>query len=153
MSCLKIECFLSGLSTWLIFQGENMSAYISNDRNDSFYENCAVASTLTGDGFRESKNNNTKTKPNQTHTHTKPIYYFLLSAKKQNKIFHYCQKPQLGFFLRILIKQEHERLYMMGWRDGSVVKNIACFSKGPEFNSQQLHCGSQPFVMRSGSLF
>ncbi|KAM7339728.1 hypothetical protein ACRRTK_000343 [Alexandromys fortis] len=40
-----------------------------------------------------------------------------------------------------------------GWRDGSVVKSIACSSKGPEFNSQQPHGGSQPFVIRSGALF
>ena len=37
-----------------------------------------------------------------------------------------------------------------GWRDGSEVKSIA---KGPEFNSQQPHGGSQPSVMRSGALF
>ncbi|CAO2624518.1 hypothetical protein LEMLEM_LOCUS18409, partial [Lemmus lemmus] len=40
-----------------------------------------------------------------------------------------------------------------GWRDGSAVKSIACSSKGPEFNSQQPHGGSQPSVMRSGALF
>lgn len=45
-----------------------MSVYISNDRSGSFGENCAVTSTLTGDGFRELKHNNAKTKPNQTHT-------------------------------------------------------------------------------------
>ena len=36
------------------------------------------------------------------------------------------------------------------WRDGSAVKSVACSSKGPEFNSQQPHGGSQPSVMRSG---
>jgi hypothetical protein len=30
-----------------------------------------------------------------------------------------------------------------GWRDGSVVKNTDHSSKGPEFNSQQPHGGSQ----------
>jgi hypothetical protein len=39
------------------------------------------------------------------------------------------------------------------WRDGSVVKSTACFFRGPEFNSQQLHGDSQPSVMRSGALF
>ncbi|KAM7331541.1 hypothetical protein ACRRTK_008249 [Alexandromys fortis] len=39
------------------------------------------------------------------------------------------------------------------WRDGSEVKSIACSSKGPEFNSQQPHGGSQPSVKRSGALF
>jgi hypothetical protein len=40
-----------------------------------------------------------------------------------------------------------------GWRDGSAVKNTDCSSKGPEFNSQQPHGGSQPSVIRSDALF
>jgi hypothetical protein len=40
-----------------------------------------------------------------------------------------------------------------GWRDGSVVKSIDCSSRGPEFNSQQPHGGSQPPVMRSDAFF
>jgi hypothetical protein len=40
-----------------------------------------------------------------------------------------------------------------GWRDGSEVKSIVCFSRGPEFKSQQPHGGSQPSVMRSDALF
>jgi hypothetical protein len=40
-----------------------------------------------------------------------------------------------------------------GWRDGSVVKSIVCSSRGPEFNSQQPHGGSQPSLMRSDALF
>ena len=40
-----------------------------------------------------------------------------------------------------------------GWRDGSAVKSIACSSRGPEFNSQQPHGGSQPSEMRSDALF
>jgi len=40
-----------------------------------------------------------------------------------------------------------------GWREGSVVKNTDCSSRGPEFNSQQLHGGSQPSVMGSDALF
>jgi hypothetical protein len=31
-----------------------------------------------------------------------------------------------------------------GWRGGSVVKSTDCSSRGPEFNSQQPHGGSQP---------
>jgi hypothetical protein len=31
-----------------------------------------------------------------------------------------------------------------------VVKSTDGSSRGPEFNSQQLHGGSRPFVMRSG---
>jgi hypothetical protein len=41
----------------------------------------------------------------------------------------------------------------VGWRDGSVVKSTDCSSRGPEFNSQQPHGGSQPSVMGSGALF
>jgi hypothetical protein len=40
-----------------------------------------------------------------------------------------------------------------GWCDGSVVKNTDCSSRGPEFNSQQPHGGSQPSVMGSDALF
>jgi hypothetical protein len=40
-----------------------------------------------------------------------------------------------------------------GWRDGSVVKNTGCSSRGPEFKSQQPHGGSQSSVMGSDALF
>jgi hypothetical protein len=42
---------------------------------------------------------------------------------------------------------------LWGWRDGSAVKNTDYSSKGPEFNSQQPHGGSQPSVMGSDALF
>jgi hypothetical protein len=40
-----------------------------------------------------------------------------------------------------------------GWRDSSVVMRPDCTSRGPEFNSQQPHGGSQPPVMGSDALF
>jgi len=40
-----------------------------------------------------------------------------------------------------------------GWRDGSVVKSTDCSSRGPEFNSQQPHGGSQPSVIESNAFF
>jgi hypothetical protein len=40
-----------------------------------------------------------------------------------------------------------------GWRDGSMVKSIDCSSRGPEFNFQQPHGGSQLSVMGSDALF
>jgi hypothetical protein len=40
-----------------------------------------------------------------------------------------------------------------GWRDGSVLKSTDYSSRGPEFNSQQPHGGSQPTVMGSNALF
>ena len=50
-------------------------------------------------------------------------------------------------------KKKKKRVESWGWRDGSVVKHTDCFSKGPEFNSQQPHGGSQPSVMGSDALF
>jgi hypothetical protein len=35
----------------------------------------------------------------------------------------------------------------MGCKVGSVVKSTDCSSRGPEFNSQQPHGGSQPSVI------
>jgi hypothetical protein len=40
-----------------------------------------------------------------------------------------------------------------GWRDGSAVKSTDCSSRGPEFNSQQPHGGSEPSVIESDDLF
>jgi hypothetical protein len=39
------------------------------------------------------------------------------------------------------------------WRDGSAIKSTDCSPRGPEFNSQQLHGGSQPSVIESNALF
>jgi hypothetical protein len=39
------------------------------------------------------------------------------------------------------------------WRDGLAVKSTDHSSSGPEFNSQQLHGGSEPSVMRWDALF
>ena len=36
-----------------------------------------------------------------------------------------------------------------GWRDGSAVRSTDCSSRGPEFNSQLPHGGSQPSAMGS----
>jgi hypothetical protein len=43
--------------------------------------------------------------------------------------------------------------HIEGWRGGSAAKSTHCSSRGPEFNSQQPHGGSQPSVMRSDALF
>jgi hypothetical protein len=42
---------------------------------------------------------------------------------------------------------------MPGWWNGSAVKSTDCSSRGPEFNSQQPHGGSQPSVIGSDALF
>jgi hypothetical protein len=51
--------------------------------------------------------------------------------------------------IKINFKKEKKR----GWRDGSVVKNTDCSSRGPEFKSQQPHGGLQPSVIGSDALF
>jgi hypothetical protein len=51
------------------------------------------------------------------------------------------------------ISQVAEKTSEVGWRDGSVVKSTECSSRGPEFNSQQPHDGSQPSVIGSNVLF
>jgi hypothetical protein len=45
------------------------------------------------------------------------------------------------------------RKYFLGWRDDSEVKSTDCSSRGPEFNSQQSHGGSQPSILGSNALF
>ena len=64
------------------------------------------------------------------------IIYFVLITKPR-------------FPLTIIINKNNPLIInpIGGWRDGSEVKSIACASKGPEFNSQQPHGGSQPSVM------
>jgi hypothetical protein len=49
------------------------------------------------------------------------------------------------------LTQITEKIKMPIWQ--SAVKSINCSSKGPEFNSQQPHGGSQPSVMGSDALF
>jgi hypothetical protein len=51
------------------------------------------------------------------------------------------------------LKVNSFRKKLLGWRDGAVVKSPDCFSRGPEFNSQQPHGGSQPSVMGTDALF
>jgi hypothetical protein len=45
------------------------------------------------------------------------------------------------------------RNFSLDWRDGSAVKSTDCSSRGPEFNSQHLHGGSQSSVTGSDALF
>ena len=39
-----------------------------------------------------------------------------------------------------------------GWREGSAVKSTGCPYRGPEFNSQHPHGGSQPYTVESDAL-
>jgi hypothetical protein len=56
------------------------------------------------------------------------------------------------FVFVFVLKDWFKKNPTRGWRDGSVVKNTDCSSRGPEFKSQQL-LGSQAFVMGSDALF
>jgi hypothetical protein len=49
--------------------------------------------------------------------------------------------------------QMPEKRRLRRWRDGSMGKSTECSSRGPEFNSQQSHGGSQPSLMGSDALF
>jgi hypothetical protein len=45
------------------------------------------------------------------------------------------------------LKFEFFKEFKEDWQDVSAVKSIGCSSRGPEFNSQQPHGGSQTSVM------
>jgi hypothetical protein len=63
-------------------------------------------------------------------------------SKSFQDIQCYTEKPSM----------ERKKEIEEGWRDGSVVKSTDCSSRGPEYNSQQPHGGSQPSVMGSEAL-
>jgi hypothetical protein len=58
-----------------------------------------------------------------------------------------------GELLRKIDTISYSRITIWGWRNDSEVKSTDCSSKGPEFNSQQPHGGSQPSVTGSNALF
>ena len=86
---------------------------------------------------------------------------FLLSVHEEESLLFTGEKGSFSFWSQCTqhcpIHEKKERkkkkIQWPGWRDGSVVKSTDCSSKGPEFNSQQPHGGSQPSVMASDALF
>jgi hypothetical protein len=65
-----------------------------------------------------------------------------------------CPMQQKGAGSTPSHKQEEMLKWCLkGWRDGSAVKSTDCSSRGPEFNSQQPHDGSQPPEIGSNALF
>jgi hypothetical protein len=60
-------------------------------------------------------------------------------------------EPRVGLTLKVPGSEPPDRQVRLengclGWRDGSAVKSTDCSSKGPEFNSQQPHGGSNHLV-------
>jgi hypothetical protein len=55
--------------------------------------------------------------------------------------------------LQLVILCYHVKPSVPGWRDSSAVKRTDRSFRGPEFNSEQPHGGSQPYVMGSDALF
>ena len=54
------------------------------------------------------------------------------------------QTAKKGILLELTIRTDQ----LGSWGDGSVVNGTDCFSRGPEFSSQQPHGGSQPSVIQ-----
>jgi hypothetical protein len=54
---------------------------------------------------------------------------------------------------KVKIKIRIKKSSIWGWKDDSVVKSTDSSSRGPEFNSQQPHGGSQPSLIGSDALF
>jgi hypothetical protein len=50
-------------------------------------------------------------------------------------------------------KKKERKNFYSSQRDGSEVKSTVCSSRGPKFNSQQLHGVSQPSELGCGALF
>ena len=62
---------------------------------------------------------------------------------KSNK----CLSVTIGF--NNITEVTDFKIHLRDWSDGSVVKGTDCSSRGPEFNFQQPHGGSQPSIMGS----
>jgi hypothetical protein len=80
-------------------------------------------------------------------------------ASSEEELFsHTLARPVLaklehGFYEKCFVGVEEMTQKHGSWRDGSAVKSTICSSRGPEFNSQQPHGGSQPSVMGLDALF
>jgi hypothetical protein len=74
-------------------------------------------------------------------------------SSQRNQKFPLTYSIFISSYLHFNLYQIHGGKSLPGLRDGSTVKNIDCFSRGPEFNSQQPHGGSQPSGIGSDALF
>jgi hypothetical protein len=73
---------------------------------------------------------------------------FSLKCFGKPDIVAYLNLGYIQFFKNCL-KEEKKG----GWRNGPAVKSTGYSSRGPEFNFQQLHGGSQPSVIEPDALF
>jgi hypothetical protein len=119
--------------------------------------------------FRTSKylTTLTSTRSDCPYSHNFPVplwksHLFLSLFPDHQTHSHLLQQPKGWFkgtvgvsFLESFLSLEgsFQNYTVGGWRDGSVVKSTGCSSRGPEFNSQQPHGGSLPFIMGSDALF
>jgi hypothetical protein len=87
------------------------------------------------------------------------LLFFMVSSRERLRKHHLLkdicwngtwQVPQLSAHqtqilpvLTCALWHPGKMLQKRSWRDGSAVKNTDCSYRGPEFNSQQPHCGSQ----------
>jgi hypothetical protein len=78
------------------------------------------------------------------------VFSFNLSVWKSERLVDFYK-----FEGSLVLEQPelHRENNTKGWKDSYVVKSTDCSSRGSEFNSQQLHSGSQPSVMGSDALF
>ena len=77
-----------------------------------------------------------------------PRCFFL--ATSQTSVWLAYPLRDWAWHLNGIAAEDRDKNWLEGWRDGSVVKTS---SRGPEFNSLQLHGGSQPSVMGYDVLF
>jgi hypothetical protein len=66
---------------------------------------------------------------------------------RRRKQFAALLASQLAFSSKVKNVREQ------GWRDGFAVKSTDCSPRGPEFNSQQPHGGSQSSVKGSDAFY
>jgi hypothetical protein len=60
---------------------------------------------------------------------------------------------QIKFKFNLNVLKCFKDFKLWSWRESSAVKSTDYSSRGPKFNSQQPHGGSQPSVMGSDTLF
>jgi hypothetical protein len=97
--------------------------------------------------MEKTKHSRTKPNSNSIDLPTQPYR----GSWKENSNTRKIPAPKKGQDNKHLTTKS--KVESRGWKNGSAVKSTDCSSRGPEFNSQQPHDGSQPSVMGSDALF